>query len=253
MLALSSFLFCKAQTATNTFPSTGYAGIGTTTPVSDLTITSTNSINPNNTNADLPYSSITFQNKWSGSYLIGRIAAIQENNRYVDAAAMVFSTGVGGLYERMRINTAGNLLIGKTSQTNTAYKFDVNGSIRANSIVVNTTGADYVFDAGYKLPALNEVRKYIEANHHLPGISPAANMQSTGFDLGENQTRLLAKIEELTLYLIEKDKQLSDERQTIQNQRRQLDAQKDQLQLYKQQLQGLSVAIKRLQTKMVKN
>jgi hypothetical protein len=48
------------------------------------------------------------------------------------------------------------VLIGKTSQTNLAYKLDVNGNIRANKIVVNTTGADFVFDPGYHLLPLHE-------------------------------------------------------------------------------------------------
>ena len=105
---------------------------------------------------------------------------------------------------------AGNVLIGKTSQTNTSYKLDVNGNIRANKVVVNTTGADFVFDSSYSLLQLDSVDNYIRQNHHLPGTSPASEMQSQGIDVGENQTRLLQKIEELTLYIIQLNKGQSD-------------------------------------------
>ena len=101
----------------------------------------------------------------------------------------------------------GNILIGETSQTNTAYKLDVNGNARIDQVVVNTTGADYVFDPGYRLIPLKELDLYLQ-QHHLPGIAPAGQMQKDGLDLGDNQTRLLAKVEELTLYAIDQQKQI---------------------------------------------
>ncbi len=107
----------------------------------------------------------------------------------------------------MTIKDGGNVLIGKTSQTNTGYKLDVNGDGRFNEVVVNTTGADYVFDPGYRLSSLPALDAYVRKEHHLPGITPAAQMQQEGLDIGDNQTRLLAKIEELTLYLIEQNKE----------------------------------------------
>jgi hypothetical protein len=122
--------------------------------------------------------------------------------------------------ERMRIIAAGNVLIGKTSQTNSTYILDVNGNIRANSVVVNTTGADFVFDPGYGLLPLADVKQYIQAFHHLPGIASAAQMQDQGVDLGNNQTRLLQKIEELTLYMIDQDKLLQDQARQLEQQRR---------------------------------
>jgi hypothetical protein len=113
-----------------------------------------------------------------------------------------------GSTEYARINTSGNLLLGKTSQTNTAYKLDVNGSARINQVVVNTTGADFVFNSTYHLPSLDSVALYVKKFHHLEGIAPAGEVQRNGLDLGDNQTRLLQKIEELTLYNIEEDKKL---------------------------------------------
>ncbi|HMH20208.1 MAG TPA: hypothetical protein VK563_00460 [Puia sp.] len=84
----------------------------------------------------------------------------------------------------------------------------MNGNARATSIVVNTSGADYVFGKDYMLSPLKELDEFIKEHHHLLGIAPAEEMQKKGMDLGDNQVRLLAKIEELTLYVIEQQKQM---------------------------------------------
>jgi hypothetical protein len=129
----------------------------------------------------------------------------------------------------MLIGTNGNVLIGKTSQTNTAYKLDIYGKARANEIVVNTSGADFVFDKKYALPKLSDVKAYIDKNQHLPEIPSAKEMQANGLELGKMNKRLLQKVEELTLYLIDKDKQLSDQQKVNQSQQKQIDQLKQQL------------------------
>jgi hypothetical protein len=228
LLIFSGYYYSFAQT--NTFPSSGNVGIGTTSPASQLTLGSTNSTNPNNTGSEIPYSSLTFQNTQSGAnYLIGKIGTVQEIGDYVDAGALVFYTGVGGLSERMRINSSGNLLIGETLQNNPSYKLDVGGGVRANSVVVNTTGADFVFDPAYTLKPLSYIATYIVANHHLPGIASAKEMQANGLDLGENQTKLLQKVEELTLYLIASDAKEQSQEKLIESQSEQLKTQDERI------------------------
>jgi hypothetical protein len=102
-----------------------------------------------------------------------------------------------------------NILIGKTSQTTSETKFrlDVNGPIRANEVVVNTNGADFVFDSTYSLRSLPELETFIKQNKHLPEMAPAKEMQENGVSAGEMQAKLLQKIEELTLYVIEMKKE----------------------------------------------
>lgn len=109
----------------------------------------------------------------------------------------------------------GNVLIGKTSQVNSGYVLDVNGNVRANQVVVNSTGADYVFAAGYKLPSLQSLNTYIQTYHHLPGIQSAGEMQKDGVDIGSNQTLLLEKIEQLTLYIVQQDKRIAAQQKRI--------------------------------------
>lgn len=101
----------------------------------------------------------------------------------------------------------GYVMIGAYPPTmNTSYLLNVNGDARVDKLVVNTTGADFVFEPGYKLTPLNLVERYINENRHLPGIETARAMQKDGVDVGDNQTKLLQKIEELTLYAIAQDK-----------------------------------------------
>ena len=103
----------------------------------------------------------------------------------------------------------GNVGIGTTTPF---YKLDVNGTIRAKEVLVNLNngGADFVFEENYLLRPLNEVSDFIQANKHLPEIPSAADMVNNGLDMGEFQIKLLQKIEELTLYIIEQDKRIKE-------------------------------------------
>ncbi len=99
----------------------------------------------------------------------------------------------------------GNVGIGTDNPT---YKLSVLGNIRSNEVVVETGWADYVFDEKYKLPLLSDVEKFIQLNKHLPNIPSAKEVEEKGLHLGDTQKRMMEKIEELTLYMIEANKQL---------------------------------------------
>ncbi|TKG91602.1 hypothetical protein EYV94_21495 [Puteibacter caeruleilacunae] len=87
----------------------------------------------------------------------------------------------------------------------------VNGSIRAKEIVVDGTDwADFVFAKDYQLMPLEEVAKYIEEQGHLPLIPDTKTVKEKGISVGEINTKLLQKIEELTLYIIDQDKKMKD-------------------------------------------
>jgi hypothetical protein len=103
----------------------------------------------------------------------------------------------------MRIKN-GNVGIGTTSPQN---KLDVNGTIRAKEIIATLDGwSDYVFDDFYKLLPLGELEKYITAKNKLPEVPSEKEVIKDGVSLGEMNSLLLKKIEELTLYLIELNK-----------------------------------------------
>jgi hypothetical protein len=110
------------------------------------------------------------------------------------------------------INAGGNIGMG-TANIPTGYKLAVGGNIIAEKVKVKKRDAsgnwpDYVFAPSYKLPSLSEVESYVKQNSHLPEIPSAKEIEAEGQDLGDMNRLLLKKVEELTLYLIEKNKEI---------------------------------------------
>jgi|GEM_PF-751531 len=187
----------------------GKIGIGTSTPVSALTLSGVGNSNPNTgPEADYNGENITFQSIATGqTYTTGSIKMTQPTNYYIDRADMVFSVANGGgsLNERMRINAAGYVGIG-TSTPKEALS--VNGNIRSKEVKIETANwPDYVFKKDYHLLSLSEIEQYIKEHQHLPEMPSAAEVEKNGLNLGETNKLLTKKVEELTLYLIEKDKE----------------------------------------------
>ncbi|SHF23709.1 hypothetical protein [Dysgonomonas macrotermitis] len=115
---------------------------------------------------------------------------------------------------RFSISRFGNVGIGTDTPQN---KLDVNGTIRAKEVKVETGWADFVFDKDYKLPTLQEVENHINEYKHLPDIPSEKEVKENGISLGEMQAKLLQKIEELTLYVIDLKKENQEQNNTIQS------------------------------------
>jgi hypothetical protein len=100
----------------------------------------------------------------------------------------------------MRIAANGNVGIG---ESNPAAKLAVKGDVHAQKLKVisNANWPDFVFEKGYKLPALKETVAYAQQHKHLPGVPSAADVARDGVDVGEMNRLLLQKVEELTLHL----------------------------------------------------
>ncbi|MDM8522090.1 hypothetical protein QUF80_01860 [Desulfococcaceae bacterium HSG8] len=102
-------------------------------------------------------------------------------------------------------NSDGNVGIG---ETNPQSKLAVNGTVTAKEVIVSTTGwSDYVLKDDYNLMPLNELEQDIKKNGHLPDIPSAEEVKKNGVSVGEMQAKLLQKVEELTLYMIELKKE----------------------------------------------
>jgi hypothetical protein len=113
--------------------------------------------------------------------------------------------------ERLRIRSDGNVGIGTTDPTKIDSKLTVAGVIHSQEVKVTVSaGADFVFADDYSLRPLSEVETFIRQNKHLPEIAPASEMESDGVQVGKMQIKLLQKVEELTLYLIELKKEVED-------------------------------------------
>jgi hypothetical protein len=115
-------------------------------------------------------------------------------------------------YDGLMVQYSPNGAVGiGTASPNPDYKLNVNGKIRAKEIKVETANwPDYVFEEGYQVGTLVELERYIKTNRHLPEMPTAKEVAANGLELGEMNRLLLKKVEELTLHLIEKDKQLQD-------------------------------------------
>ena len=99
------------------------------------------------------------------------------------------------------------------------YLLDVNGTFRSNELLVSgiikarevkieiNAGADFVFSSDYNLKPLSEVESFVKKNKHLPEIPSEKEMIENGINVNEMQIKLLQKIEELTLYVIDLKKE----------------------------------------------
>lgn len=107
-----------------------------------------------------------------------------------------------------QLTVDGNVGIG-TSDTR-GYELAVKGKILSEELKIRTyaTWPDYVFEEGYNLRSLSEVEKAIDETGHLPGIPSAEEVGEDGFNVSEMNAKLLEKVEELTLYMIELDKKV---------------------------------------------
>lgn len=90
------------------------------------------------------------------------------------------------------------------------YRMSVNGKIKAKGIKVEANWSDFVFKPEYNLRTVKEVESFIKENGHLPEIPSEQEVTENGVELGEISSKLLQKIEELTLYIIEQDKRLEN-------------------------------------------
>ncbi|MBS1524885.1 MAG: hypothetical protein JST19_04505 [Bacteroidetes bacterium] len=104
---------------------------------------------------------------------------------------------------------AGAIAIGTTSVP-TGYQFAINGNTIATSVTLKAEAnwPDYVFDNGYHLRPIDELSRFIAVNHHLPDVPSSEEISKEGENLGEMNATLLKKVEELTMYMIEQQKEI---------------------------------------------
>lgn len=109
---------------------------------------------------------------------------------------------------KLVLTRAGNMAIGTSTPAN-GYRLSIDGKIIAEELRVQTSAAwpDYVFNHDYDLMPLEILDQSIKENGHLPGIPKAEVIDAEGFDTGEMQRKMMEKIEELTLYLIDLKKE----------------------------------------------
>jgi hypothetical protein len=182
-------------------PNGGKVGIATVAPFSSL------HVNRNYTGGSSPATSGTTDPTVASRVQYGAVAL---DTGILDSAVSFIqgrNTSDLAVNYNLSLNpTGGNVGIGTTSPCSDC-RLAVNGKIRAKEIVVDTGWSDFVFYDNYALMPLQEVEKFIKENQHLPGIPTAADVEKDGISLGNINAKLLQKIEELTLYVIDLKKE----------------------------------------------
>ncbi len=166
----------------------GYVGVGTTNPSK-----------PFHVNGE----SIFLQNMSFGTPGIGGYG----NRGSITYNSNAFIISSHAPYNLTLNSGTGNVGIGTT---NPQYTLSVNGTIQAKEIIVNTGWSDFVFDKDYDLMSLKELEQYINKNGHLPDVPTAKEVEEYGVKLGDANAKLLQKIEELTIYVIDLNKMVEE-------------------------------------------
>ena len=181
----------QSQSERLTILQNGNVGIGTSMPLAQLHINNNNN-----------YGSILLGDGGPGGVAI---------TKELDNRIAIWNNGIYGQSqaERFTILQNGNVGIGTSNPG--SFKLAVEGKIVAREIQVTLANPfpDYVFGSSYKLRSLYTLENYINQNKHLPGIPSAVEVEKKGgVELGEMNRKLLEKIEELTLYIIEINKKV---------------------------------------------
>lgn len=131
------------------------------------------------------------------------------------------NVGIGVTVPQAKLHVSSTMLIGLNAQPAAGYALSVDGRIMSEELRVEDSGSwpDYVFEEEYQLIDLEELEKNIDELGHLPGIPSAEEIGNDGLLVGQMQKLQMEKIEELTLYIIQLHKRISELETQLQTQK----------------------------------
>ncbi|UGU18114.1 hypothetical protein LS482_09565 [Sinomicrobium kalidii] len=194
----------------------GNVGIGTVNPMERLDVNGDIVIQGAGGANDSPLGALKFYNRsFLSVSVLAQIQARRGVNSHQKGDLAFYVKDGNALVESMRLTANGNLGVGTVNPGN--WKLAINGKIRAREIKVETGWSDFVFEKDYNLPTLEEVEQHIKEKGHLKDIPSTKEVEENGIFLGEMDAKLLQKIEELTLYIIELKKENKKQQEQIMN------------------------------------
>jgi len=202
----------------------GNVGIRTTAPNANLEVAGSfvvagNNSNLDNRNGTVPLSFLENTGKmaigWNRTGGAGETDFISNQGAGGTGGFAFYNHSNTGIENQLMWLTGdGRLMIGLSTGNTGNNKLAVGGGIIAESVTVKLQAnwPDYVFKRNYQLRPLSEVKAYIDQNQHLPEIPSQQEMIKKGLDVSEMSKLQMKKIEELTLYLIEKDTEINEQK-----------------------------------------
>lgn len=205
-----------------TLTQNGKLGIGTTNPNAKLDVNGdTNIIGKTNLNGDVDIKGNTYL---KGDLTLSNQDRSQEllvnkgfNIRLSNMANSHFSVQNAFGTDALFVGTNGKMAIGSVNTSELTEQLHVDGRVKARGFIADASSfPDYVFAKDYRLMPLEEVKKYTEANHSLPGMPSEKEIIANGLDLEKVTTISVEKIEELYLHTIKQQELLQAQQNLIQ-------------------------------------
>jgi trimeric autotransporter adhesin len=196
-------------------------GIGNTNPNNYLEITA-NSPNKSGlrfTNLKSTSTTSTFNNLNLTVDAVGNVVSVPAPVGSNPTGIDTWTKLTNGADYIIQNNSNKSVMIGNVAANKTSidYKLYVEKGLIAAKVTSasSVNWPDYVFNKEYSLIPLEKLEKYINTNHHLPEVASAKIIEKDGVDLAEMDATLLKKIEEITLYVIDQEKLIANQQETI--------------------------------------